>query len=56
VVQAAERMELSYRQGKRLWRRYREQGAAGLGLRPVTNVAQWRIEPFWRLMVWACLE
>ena len=27
---AAELMELSYRQGKRLWRRYREQGAAGL--------------------------
>ena len=30
VVEAAERMELSYRQSKRLWRRYREQGAAGL--------------------------
>jgi hypothetical protein len=26
---AAERMELRYRQGKRLWRRYRKQGAAG---------------------------
>ena len=33
VVEAAERMELSYRQGKRLWRRYREQGAAGLAHR-----------------------
>jgi transposase len=30
VVQAAERMELSYRQAKRLWRRYREEGAAAL--------------------------
>jgi transposase len=30
VRNAAELMELSYRQGKRLWRRYREQGAAGL--------------------------
>jgi transposase len=27
---AAELMELSYRQGKRLWRRYRAEGAAGL--------------------------
>jgi transposase len=30
VVEAAERMELSYRQAKRLWRRYRKEGAAGL--------------------------
>ncbi len=30
LVQAAEMLELSYRQGKRLWRRYREEGAAGL--------------------------
>jgi transposase len=30
VVEGAERMELSYRQSKRLWRRYRERGAAGL--------------------------
>jgi len=30
VVEAAERMELRYRQSKRLWRRYRERGAAGL--------------------------
>jgi transposase len=30
LVQAAERMELSYRQAKRLWKRYRKQGAAGL--------------------------
>src|ERR1035437_2315079 len=30
VGQAAERMGVSYRQGKRLWRRYREQGAKGL--------------------------
>jgi len=30
LVQAAELLELSYRQGKRLWRRYREEGAAGL--------------------------
>ena len=30
VVQAAERMELSYRQAKRLWKRYREHGAAAL--------------------------
>src|SRR5579862_4057156 len=30
LVQAAERMELSYRQTKRLWKRYRKHGAAGL--------------------------
>lgn len=30
LVQAAELLELSYRQGKRIWRRYREEGAAGL--------------------------
>ena len=30
LVEAAERMELSYRQAKRLWKRYRSQGARGL--------------------------
>jgi len=30
VVDAAGLLRLSYRQGKRLWKRYREQGAAGL--------------------------
>jgi len=30
LVQAAERMGVSYRQGKRLWKRYRVQGAKGL--------------------------
>ena len=30
LVQAAERMEMSYRQAKRLWKRYRAQGARGL--------------------------
>jgi transposase len=30
VVEAAERMELSYRQAKRLWKRYREGGAVAL--------------------------
>ncbi len=30
VVDAARLMGVSYRQGKRLWKRYREQGAAGL--------------------------
>ena len=30
LVEAAERMELSYRQAKRLWKRYRSKGAAGL--------------------------
>jgi molybdenum-dependent DNA-binding transcriptional regulator ModE len=30
LVQAAERMELSYRQAKRLWKRYQSTGAAGL--------------------------
>jgi transposase len=32
-VEAAERMELSYRQSKRLWKRYRQEGAAGLAHR-----------------------
>src|SRR6185437_5412846 len=30
LVQAAGRMEVSYRQAKRLWKRYRAQGASGL--------------------------
>ena len=30
VVEAAERMEVSYRQAKRLWKRYRSKGAVGL--------------------------
>jgi transposase len=30
LVQAAERMDLSYRQAKRLWKRYQSKGAAGL--------------------------
>ena len=30
LVEAAERMELSYWQAKRLWKRYRKHGAAGL--------------------------
>ena len=30
LVEAAERMELSYRQAKRLWKRYRKHGAKGL--------------------------
>ena len=30
VVEAAEGMELSYRQAKRLWKRYQQEGAAGL--------------------------
>jgi transposase len=30
LMEAAERMELSYRQTKRLWKRYRKRGAAGL--------------------------
>ncbi len=30
LVQGAEVLEISYRQGKRMWRRYREEGAAGL--------------------------
>ena len=30
LVQAAERMGVSYRQAKRLWKRYRGQGARGL--------------------------
>ena len=29
LVEAAEQMEGSYRQGKRLWKRYREGGAKG---------------------------
>src|ERR1700691_3404851 len=30
LVEAAERMDLSYRQAKRLWKRYQSKGAAGL--------------------------
>lgn len=30
LVDAAQILGVSYRQGKRLWRRYREEGAAGL--------------------------
>jgi transposase len=35
LIEAAERMELSYRQAKRLWKRYRQQGAAALVHRSV---------------------
>ena len=30
LIDAAEILEVSYRQAKRLWKRYREQGAEGL--------------------------
>jgi transposase len=30
IVEAAERLEISYRQAKRLWKRYKSKGAAGL--------------------------
>ena len=30
LVQAAERLKLSYRQAKRLWKRYQKKGATGL--------------------------
>jgi hypothetical protein len=30
LVEAAERMEVSYRQAKRLWKRYQRNGTAGL--------------------------
>src|ERR1700686_410042 len=39
VVAAAERMELSYRQAKRLWKRYRKEGAAGLGHRSAGRIS-----------------
>ena len=30
IVDASELLQVSYRQAKRLWKRYREEGAAGL--------------------------
>jgi predicted chitinase len=39
LVEAAERMELSYRQGKRLWKRYQSKGAAGLVHRSVGRIS-----------------
>jgi len=35
LVNAAEILDLSYRQAKRIWRRYREEGAEGLQHRSV---------------------
>src|ERR1035438_3602925 len=39
LVEAAERMELSYRQAKRVWKRYRKQGAAGLAHRSAGRIS-----------------
>lgn len=39
LVQAAELLGVSYRQGKRIWRRYREEGAAGLVHRSAGKVS-----------------
>jgi transposase len=39
VVDAARLMRLSYRQAKRLWKRYREQGAAGLKHRSAGRIS-----------------
>jgi len=39
LVEAAERMEMSYRQAKRVWKRYRKQGAAGLSHRSAGRIS-----------------
>jgi len=39
LVEAAERMEVSYRQGKRLWKRYRVEGLRGLVHRSAGQVS-----------------
>lgn len=44
VVAATERMELGYRQTKRLWKRYRKEGAAGLVHRSAGGISN-RAQP-----------
>ena len=51
VVDAAQLMRLSYRQAKRLWKRYREEGAAGLKHRSAGRPSNRAYEPKFRRQV-----
>jgi len=51
LVQAAELLELSYRQGKRIWRRYREEGAEGLVHRSAGRPSNRSYPERWRRQV-----
>lgn len=51
LVQAAERLELSYRQGKRLWRRFREEGPEGLVHRSAGRASNRAYAVRWRRRV-----
>ena len=51
LVEAAERMQLSYRQAKRVWRRFREQGAAGLIHRSRGRLSNRRLDPQFKARV-----
>src|SRR2546421_5816779 len=48
VVDAARLMRVSYRQGKRLWKRYREERAAGLKHRSAGRPSNRAYEPQFR--------
>ena len=56
LVQAAERMEVSYRQAKRLWKRYRAQGAKGLVHGNAGRVSNRAKPQSWRRRVLALLR
>ena len=51
LVQAAELLELSYRQGKRIWRRFRDEGAAGLVHRSAGKASNRAYPERWRRRV-----
>src|SRR3990172_1618479 len=51
VVDAAALLRVSYRQAKRLWKRYREEGAAGLQHRSAGRVSHRAPEPKFRRKV-----
>src|SRR2546421_10701676 len=51
VVDAARLMRVSYRQGKRLWKRYREERAAGLKHRSAGRPSNRACEPQFRRKV-----
>ena len=48
LVDAGRLMRVSYRQAKRLWKRYREEGAAGLKHRSAGRVSNCAHEPKFR--------
>ncbi len=51
LYEAAQRMQLSYRQAKRVWRRFRDRGAGGLIHRSRGRISNRRIDPQFKAQV-----